>query len=301
MKKLLFLLFMLSVNFPSNLLLAQVPESLNYQALARNAAGNALVNSSVAVRFTIYDGSPNGTSVYSERDTATTNQFGLFTTSIGTGNVINGTFAAINWGSGNKFLQVDLDPTGGRNYTGMGTTQILSAPYALYSKHSAVADTVLHLPVSTANDFSMLCIYDEYVSSNITTAPGFIMNWLTGLTEPLAVVDSDYSLNYDTIVVNVAGKYRISYEVSLSNAVGGSTGNSASISLWQMPGFKMNGTTSGIYLGTTPNAMGTASRSGIYNLTAGSQFWLNVTQITGNGTMATVPHGSLLRVERLGN
>jgi len=113
---------------------AQAPESLNYQAVARNAAGSPLINSSVAVRISIHDGNATGTVVYSERDAATTNSFGLFSCAIGTGNVISGTFAGIDWANGTKFMQVELDPTGGSSYTDMGTTQLLSVPYALHAK-----------------------------------------------------------------------------------------------------------------------------------------------------------------------
>lgn len=123
---------------------AQAPQSLNYQAVARNAAGLPLINSSVAVRISIHDGSATGTVVYSERDAATTNGFGLFSCAIGTGNVISGTFAGIDWATGTKFMQVELDPTGGSSYTDMGTTQLLSVPYALHAKTANVADTVLH-------------------------------------------------------------------------------------------------------------------------------------------------------------
>lgn len=115
---------------------SQTPQSLNYQAIARNALGNALLNSSVAIRVSIHDSTANGPVVYAERDTATTNQFGLFTCKIGTGNIVSGIFSAINWGHGDKYLQVELDPTGGSSYTNMGTTQLVSVPYALNAKNA---------------------------------------------------------------------------------------------------------------------------------------------------------------------
>ncbi len=127
MKNLQLLLFMLCSIFA----FAQVPQSINYQAIARNAAGNPITNSSVAIRVSIHDGTAGGAVVYAERDTATTNQFGLFTSKIGAGNVISGTFTGINWDNNNKFMQVELDPTGGSSYIDMGTTQLISVPYAL--------------------------------------------------------------------------------------------------------------------------------------------------------------------------
>ncbi len=52
------------------------------------------------------------------------------------GTVVSGTFSAINWGKNAKFLQVELDPAGGSNYTNLGTTQMMSVPYALFSEKS---------------------------------------------------------------------------------------------------------------------------------------------------------------------
>lgn len=115
---------------------AQSPQSMNYQAVARNAAGAVIPNQVIGLRFTIRDGSAGGTLVYSETDTASTNAFGLFTTAIGTGTPVSGSFAGINWGAGSKFLQVEIDPAGGTAYTDMGTTQLLSVPYALYAQTS---------------------------------------------------------------------------------------------------------------------------------------------------------------------
>ena len=81
-----------------------MPQGLNYQAVARNATGNPIVNSAIAVRISIRDSTASGTVVYSERDTATTNQFGLFTCKVGMGNVISGTFSAISWANGDKYM-----------------------------------------------------------------------------------------------------------------------------------------------------------------------------------------------------
>ena len=113
---------------------AQVPQKINYQAVARDGAGNIMATHNVSIRFTIHDISPTGSIVYQEtRSGIQTNQFGLFTCAIGAGTVVSGTFGAINWGVGDKFLQVELDPAAGTNYTVSGASQLLSVPYALYA------------------------------------------------------------------------------------------------------------------------------------------------------------------------
>lgn len=117
--------------------MAQTPQSMNYQAVARNSAGAVVANQSTGLRFTVRDSSAAGTIVYRETATATTNQFGLFTAAIGSGTPVTGTFAGINWAAGTKYLQVEIDPAGGSNYTDMGTSQLLSVPYALQAQSSA--------------------------------------------------------------------------------------------------------------------------------------------------------------------
>jgi hypothetical protein len=87
----------------------------------------------------------------------------------------------------------------------------------------------------------------------------------------------------------------------LKNAVGGTTGNSASIWFKQTGNIILNGTNGGIYLGNTTGAIGSASRSAIYDFTPGQQLWINVEQVTGDGTMDVVSHGCQLRIERIGN
>ena len=118
-------------------LMAQVPQQVNYQAVARNSSGAVLASQAISVRFTILDVSPTGTPVYQETYSVTTNQFGLFTCALGAGiQVGSNTFAGINWGTNSKYLQVEIDPTGGSTYTSMGTTQLNAVPYALYAATS---------------------------------------------------------------------------------------------------------------------------------------------------------------------
>jgi len=115
---------------------AQTPQAIPYQAVARNSSGNLLSNQGIALRFSIHDGSATGTVVYNETQTATTNSLGLFKVNIGAGAVVSGTFSGINWSTGNKFLQIELDPAGGSNYTNMGTSEMQSVPFALYALNS---------------------------------------------------------------------------------------------------------------------------------------------------------------------
>ncbi|MCB9170005.1 MAG: hypothetical protein H6594_06595 [Flavobacteriales bacterium] len=119
---------------PSILLFAQAPEAFQYQAVARDAGGDALTNTTVGVQFQLHQGTAGGTVVYAESHAPTTNANGLFSVEVGNGTPSTGTFSAIDWSAGPYFLEVGLDPAGGTSYTSVGTQQLLSVPYALHAK-----------------------------------------------------------------------------------------------------------------------------------------------------------------------
>jgi Collagen triple helix repeat (20 copies) len=113
---------------------AQAPQKINYQGIGRNAAGNALASQNISLQISILDGA---TVVYKEKHGTTTNAYGLFNVPLGAGTVVSGTFNTIAWNTGNKFVKMEIDPAGGSAYTTLGTTELLSVPYALYAGQSA--------------------------------------------------------------------------------------------------------------------------------------------------------------------
>jgi uncharacterized protein (TIGR02145 family) len=72
--------------------------------------------------------------VFSETHMAPTDDLGQVNLVIGTGTATVGTFSTINWGTGNYYLGIELNT--GAGYVAMGTTQLLSVPYALYANSS---------------------------------------------------------------------------------------------------------------------------------------------------------------------
>jgi hypothetical protein len=109
---------------------AQAPQKFNYQGIARDNNGAPLANQNLGIRITIHDGSPTGTAVYTETEpTITTNSYGLYNLTIGGVNPITG----VNWATGNKYIQVEMDPAGGNSYVSVATPQLLSVPYAMYA------------------------------------------------------------------------------------------------------------------------------------------------------------------------
>jgi len=124
MKKKIYILIGLILSFITAF--GQVPEAFNYQAVLRNASGNVRENETVSIDILLHQGSPAGSAVFSETHYATTNAFGLINLEIGSVNPAG--FAAIDWSIGPYFITLMVDGTE------MGTSQLLSVPYALYAR-----------------------------------------------------------------------------------------------------------------------------------------------------------------------
>jgi hypothetical protein len=116
-------------------LIAQTPpNAFNYSAVARNATGQPIATTTIGIQIAILKTSPTGASQYSENHLVNTDAYGLFNLVIGAGAVQSGTLATIDWSNDSYYLKVGMDANGGTNFLTMGTTQLLSVPYALYAK-----------------------------------------------------------------------------------------------------------------------------------------------------------------------
>ena len=180
MKNLCQLLLLLLIIVASNSF-AQSPSAIPYQAVARDNAGNLIANQSISLRFSIHDATAGGTVLYQETQMAMTNSLGLFTTTIGQGIVITGTFSGINWGVNAKFVQVEMDASGGSTYIDMGTTQLMSVPYALYAARSG------DIPAGSANGNTLRWNGTTWISDNAVFNNG--VNVGIGTPSPAAKLD----------------------------------------------------------------------------------------------------------------
>ena len=113
---------------------AQAPQGFNYQATVRNSTGAVIANQNVNFKFNIMLNSATSLPVFSETHLAPTDDLGQVNLVIGTGTATTGSFSTINWGTGNYYLGIELNT--GSGYVAMGTTQLLSVPYALYANSS---------------------------------------------------------------------------------------------------------------------------------------------------------------------
>ncbi|MCK5029412.1 MAG: fibrobacter succinogenes major paralogous domain-containing protein [Bacteroidales bacterium] len=168
--------------FMFSFLFAQSPNSFNYQAIVRDNSGELISEQLIGVEIDILQGSSSGTSVYLETHSETSNDYGLINLKIGTG-ITTDDFNSINWANGPYFIQISLDVTGGETYQVMGTSQLLSVPYALHAKS---AENILESdPVYTAwnkdyNDLTNTPNIIDSVNAVIDTTAQFIRTEVDG-------------------------------------------------------------------------------------------------------------------------
>jgi len=113
---------------------AQTPQGFNYQATVRNNTGDLIVNTNVYFKFNVMQGSQTSVPLYSETHFVPTDDLGQVNLVIGKGTPDTGSFSQIDWSLGSYFLGIELDT--GKGYVAMGTSQMLSVPYALFAENS---------------------------------------------------------------------------------------------------------------------------------------------------------------------
>ena len=136
MKKLSIIFFTLLISIG---VFAQ-PSRMSFQAVIRNTNGQLVSNSTVGIRLQILKGSEFGSAVFVENHFISTNANGLASFEIGGGSNVFGSIATIDWASGPYFLKTETDPNGGTNYSIIGTSQMLSVPYALFAGSGVKGD-----------------------------------------------------------------------------------------------------------------------------------------------------------------
>jgi uncharacterized protein (TIGR02145 family) len=118
---------------------AQIPQALNYQAIARGPDGKEIVNTTIGVRLSIlsdttgFYGSGTGTYIWEEEQSVKTNSLGLFTLTFGNplATKIQGSassFSLIDWKVQQLFIGIKINNGGWKN---MGTAPLGTVPYSM--------------------------------------------------------------------------------------------------------------------------------------------------------------------------
>jgi hypothetical protein len=169
----------------------QSPGGFNYQAILRDASGNAMSNTEVSLQLIIRKESATGTEAYSETHTITTNALGLINLEVGKQDPAS--FSSIDWAHGSYFLILVV------NGAEMGTSQLQSVPYALHAKTVEI-DNVDDADADPANEIQTLDLSGTVLTlsngGGTVTLPssGDADNWGT----QIAVTDATLSGNGTT-------------------------------------------------------------------------------------------------------
>ena len=182
-------LVLVAILFAVTGILAQTPNQFKYQAVLRDASGAIMASQAVTVDISILQGSASGTSVFTEQHSVTTTAQGLINLNIGSENDLS----VVDWSADIYFIEISV------NSTVMGTSQLLSVPYAMNAKTAETVDyaNVTNTPtipsdLSDLTDNTNLLFDRDYNSlSNLPTLFDGQWSSLTGTTPNVGIFNND--------------------------------------------------------------------------------------------------------------
>jgi hypothetical protein len=191
MKKILLVCFVTAITLTS--VFAQVPQAFHYQAIARDEAGNPLINRDIGLRISILQHDQSGPVIYSETHRVQTGPLGFINLNVGRGSVVYGRFSDIDWAGDNYYLLLEMDSYGGANYRPMGVSGLYSVPYALCA--GTLTDNGSRSGEWT-NDGINIYVDAAYSANNVgigTTSPTDKLHVYGGTTAANLMIESNIS------------------------------------------------------------------------------------------------------------
>ena len=146
---------------------SQVPQKISYQAVIRDASNNLLSLKNVSMRISILKGVLESSPIYIETQTGKTNLNGLVSIQIGTGAILFGNFSKIDWANGPYYIYTETDPDGGFDYRILGSSELLSVPYALFSANSNASIDTTNIHNSIVDLQKQAIINKNNIQTNI--------------------------------------------------------------------------------------------------------------------------------------
>ena len=204
---------------------AQTPNAFNYQGVARDSDGVLMNNKNITFRVSLLSNGQNGDIAYQETHFITTSTYGGFSLSIGRGNVQEATFEDLDWSSNSYNLKIEFDANDGSGFDELGTSEILSVPYALYS----MASSTVIMPLEISYDkINVSCNGGSNGHINLDISggnPPYSIEWITGETSAfienlsagnysVAVTDSDGFISTKSIVIEEQALLSISIGIN---------------------------------------------------------------------------------------
>ena len=137
------LLAVLAVMLSGSAMAQTVPMGMKYQAVARDARGQALSNTELQLRINLYVDPVVREIAYTELHKTRTDDLGLFSLSIGEGLPVKGAFADVPWSEADVWMEVSIQLDGYADFLTISDSRMLSVPYAF---HAATAGELIDQP-----------------------------------------------------------------------------------------------------------------------------------------------------------
>lgn len=121
----------------------------NYQAVARDASGQVLARQNISLKVFLSSDEKDSKRYYSEIHDTQTDAQGLFQLTIGRGKEVQGNFTEVPFSKEQIWLNIELDPLGGRAFNLVNRSELMSVPYALHAataSHLVESAVELELP-----------------------------------------------------------------------------------------------------------------------------------------------------------
>lgn len=130
-----YLLSTLVLIFCSEVVTAQLPDGISFQALVIDNQGELVTGEEVYVQVSLLPESTQAAADYLERHLATSTNLGHVEFEIGRGEAMVGQFANLDWMT-SYFLKIELSLDQGQTYNTLSVGELLSVPYTLLAEIS---------------------------------------------------------------------------------------------------------------------------------------------------------------------
>lgn len=184
---------------------AQVPTSVNYQAVLRNASGEVLANQDVSIKVALLQDTVTGVELFSETHNVTTNSFGLVNLQIGSQNPVE--MATVDWSAGTFFIQISVDGTV------MGISELQSVPFALRAL-SVEIDSVNDADADPANELQDI----QLSGTNLSISQGSTVD-LSVLKDGTGTDNQRLSLSNSRLTISNGNSVTLPFLTSESDPV----------------------------------------------------------------------------------
>jgi hypothetical protein len=136
MKQLL-LLILFAFGIGSVLNAQTIPQGMKYQGVARDLTGNVLSGKEISLKINLKSNFSEPITHYIETHNITTNEFGLFSVTVGEGSILSGEFSKVPWSTENIWMEIGVKEKGQTDYTIISDSKLLAVPYAFHAATAA--------------------------------------------------------------------------------------------------------------------------------------------------------------------